>query len=204
MRFFKVIIPVLATLSASLTSVVSKPVELPSSGELEVRATSLTYPDILASAQARVATLTPAIQTEPKTDGLASTELIPLSNETAQIDVAAVRNVLQQVNSVVLSATSQVQTLIGQPDDQIRGGKDDNALYYATVDFVTSVGKTIAPAATVGDKIPEIQQSLETINQSLTNFNNTVSACFIWIWVLGLGLIALGAVLTKWGEQLLK
>ncbi|KIO19230.1 hypothetical protein M407DRAFT_223436 [Tulasnella calospora MUT 4182] len=193
MRFFKAIIPVVAALSATFTSVVAKPVHAPSSGELEVRATNLTYPDILASAQSRVATLTPQIQ-----------KLIPFGNDTTQIDVAAVQNVLQQVNSVVVTATSQVKLLVGQPDDQIRGGKDDNTLYYATQDFVISIGKTIAPAAAVGEKVPEIQSSLGTINQSLTNFNNTVAACFIWIWVLGLGLIGLGAVLTAWGEQLLK
>ncbi|KAG8922775.1 hypothetical protein FRC00_007054 [Tulasnella sp. 408] len=191
MRFFKAIIPVVAALSASLTSVVAKPVHLPSSGELEVRAASLTYPDILASAQARVATLTPQIQ-----------KLIPFSNDTAQIDVAAVQNVLRQVNSVVVTATSQVRTLVGQPEDQIRGGKDDNTLYYATTDFITYVGKAIAPAEAVGDRIPEIQGSLGAINQSLTDFNNTVAECFIWIPLIGLGLIALGAILTKWGEKL--
>ncbi|KAG9048423.1 hypothetical protein FS837_012871 [Tulasnella sp. UAMH 9824] len=190
MRFFKAIIPVVAALSASLTSVVAKPVHVPTSGELDVRATGLTYPDILASAQAR------------GTDDGVSTELIPFGNNTAQIDVAAVQNVLNQVNSVVLTATSQVRTLVGQPEDQIRGGKDDNTLYYATNDFITYVGKTIAPAEAVGDKIPAIQGSLEAINQSLTDFNNTVAECFIWIPLLGLGLIALGAILTKWGEKL--
>ncbi|KAG8925896.1 hypothetical protein FRC00_003504 [Tulasnella sp. 408] len=191
MRFFKAIIPVVAALSASLTSVVAKPVHVPNSGELEVRATGLTYPDILASAQARVGTLTPQIQ-----------KLIPFSNDTAQIDVAAVQNVLKQVNSVVETATSQVKTLVGQPEDQIRGGQDDNTLYYATFDFITSVGKTIAPASAVADRVPEIQANLQTINQSLTNFNNTVQACFIWIWIIAGGLIAAGAILTKWGEQL--
>lgn len=71
------------------------------------------------------------------TDEDVSTELIPFSNDTTQIDVAAVTNVLKQVNSVVQTATSQVKTLVGQPEDQIRGGKDDNTLYYATFDFIT-------------------------------------------------------------------
>ncbi|KAG8941837.1 hypothetical protein FRC04_004079 [Tulasnella sp. 424] len=192
MRFFRAILPVVAALSASLTSVVAKPVQLSGSNELEVRASSLTYPDILASAQAKVATLTPQIQ-----------KLIPFSNSTAQIDVAAVQGVLNQVNSVLLSTTSQVKSLVGQPADQIRGGQDDNTLFYATFDFVTTVGKTIAPASSVGQQFPEIQQSLQTINQSITNFNNTVGACFFWIPLLGGALIFLGAILSKWGESLL-
>ncbi|KAG8904261.1 hypothetical protein FRC01_008805 [Tulasnella sp. 417] len=193
MRFFTAIIPVVAALSASFTSVVAKPVELPSSGELDVRASTLTYPDILASAQSRVATFAPQIQ-----------KLIPFSNGTAQTDVVAVQNVLKQVNSVVVTATSQVKSLVGQPGDQIRGGKDDNTLYYATLDFVTYVGKTVAPAASIAEQSPEIQRSLDTIDQSLTDFNNTVAECFIWVIpLIGLGLIFIGAILTKKGEQMI-
>ncbi|KAG9042796.1 hypothetical protein FS837_010385 [Tulasnella sp. UAMH 9824] len=194
MRFFKAIIPVVAALSASLTSVIAKPLELPSSGDLDVRASTLTYPDILASAQSRVATFTPQIQ-----------KLVPFGNATTQVNIAAVQSVLQQVNSVVLTTTSQVKSLVGQPADQIRGGKDDNTLYYATIDFVSYVGKTVAPAASLAEQAPEIQRSLETIDQSLTDFNNTVAACFFWVIpLIAIGLIALGAILTKAGEQLLK
>ncbi|KIO23828.1 hypothetical protein M407DRAFT_106904 [Tulasnella calospora MUT 4182] len=192
MRFFKAIIPVVAALSASLTSVIAKPVELPSSGELDVRASTLTYPDILASAQSQVAIFTPQIQ-----------KLIPFSNGTAQVNVAAVQSVLQQVNSVVVTATSQVKSLVGQPGDQIRGGKDDSTLYYATLDFVTNVGRTVAPAVSAAEQFPEIQRSIDTIDQSLTDFNNTVAECFIWVIpLIGLALIFIGAILSKKGEQM--
>ncbi|KAG8938587.1 hypothetical protein FRC04_008245, partial [Tulasnella sp. 424] len=124
-------------------------------------------------------------------------------NGTTQIDVAAVQSVLGRVNSVVLNATSQVKLLVGQPNDQISGGIDDNTLYYSTLDFITTIGKTIAPAANVS--VPEIQRSVDTIDQSLTDFGNTVSECFVWfIPLIGIGLIFLGAILSKWGEQLLK
>ncbi|KAG8925897.1 hypothetical protein FRC00_003505 [Tulasnella sp. 408] len=193
MRFFKAIIPVVAALSASLTSVVAKPLELPSSGELDVRASTLTYPDILASAQSRVATFTPQLQ-----------KLIPFSNGTTQVNVAAVQSVLQQVNSVVVSTTSQVKSLVGQPADQIRGGKDDNTLYYATLDFVTYVGKTVAPAASLAEQAPEIRRSLDTIDQSLTDFNNTVAECFFWVIpLIAIGLIFVGAILTEKGKELI-
>ncbi|KAG8941842.1 hypothetical protein FRC04_004084 [Tulasnella sp. 424] len=186
MRFFTAILPVVAALSASLTSVIAKPAELSGSNALEVRASALTYPAILASAQSRVATLTPQIQ-----------KLIPFSNgTTTQINVAAVQSVLGQVNAVVLNATSQVKLLVGQPNAQISGGIDDNTLYYSTLDFITTVGKTIAPAANVS--VPEIQRSLDTIDQSLTDFGNNVAECFVWfIPLIGIGLIIAGAILTK-------
>ncbi|KAG9018612.1 hypothetical protein FRB90_011219 [Tulasnella sp. 427] len=191
MRFFTTILPVIAALSTSFTAVLANPVQPANSENLTVRA-SRAYPDILASAQAQVAKLTPQIE-----------KLVPLGTDAPQIDVGAVGRVLDQVNSVVLNATSQVKSLIGQPDDQIRGGVDDNTLYYVTQDFVITIARTIAPAGSVGNQYPEIQSRLDTINQSVDNFNNTVGECFIWLPILGGVLIFVGAILTKWGESLL-